>query len=121
MPPARIWPSAPMFQNFIIKAGAMATAAPSRGTAIFTVSRRPVWVPREPRIMSAYTIMGLWPSRSIIRAPSSRASTMAAARMAQAFPRAISVRLAMRTRGSRWSAAFTWAAIRPQPPFPTGS
>jgi len=52
MAPAMICPSAPMFQNFIRKAGAMATAAPSRGRAILTVSALAVLVASAPATMS---------------------------------------------------------------------
>ena len=49
--PAVIWPSAPMFQNFILKQGAMARAVPSRGTAMRAVCRMAVGLPSAPERM----------------------------------------------------------------------
>ena len=52
MPPTMIWPSAPMFQNFILNAGAMARAAPKSGMATRTVTLAVDGPPREPVMMS---------------------------------------------------------------------
>ena len=52
MPPMVIWPSTPMFQNFILKAGAMARDAPSKGMAILMVCWMASLPPKLPPIMA---------------------------------------------------------------------
>ena len=47
-PPMRIWPSAPMFQNRIWKAGARPTAMHSRKAVSLTVTQVRFRVPKAP-------------------------------------------------------------------------
>ena len=111
--PIRICPSAPIFQNRILNAGASASAVPRSGIAIFSIPILAVPVARDPFAISAYTVKGLCPSASISRPPVISASNTDERRIIHAFPRAISPRLTMRIRASFLS-CFS-RAIMPSP------
>jgi hypothetical protein len=53
MPPTRIWPSAPMFQNFILKAGARPMAMHSIIMVSRMVAQERLGVPKAPSNMAA--------------------------------------------------------------------
>jgi hypothetical protein len=59
--PIMICPSAPMFQNFILKATAMPRDAMVRGMAFTITSLNLYLEPKAPLSMDWYTANGFWP------------------------------------------------------------
>ena len=83
--PARICPSPPMFQNFILKAKEIPIAVIRRGTAFLIVSWITVLDPHAPFTIETYTENGLCPSIRITIPPVTSERTNAAARIPHAF------------------------------------
>ena len=115
MPPMRIWPSAPMFQNRILKAGARPTPMHSSIMASRMVTQDRRSVPKAPSTMASYTCTGF----SLVTAKMNRPLTTRdkitpITRMPHALGVAMASRLAMRSRGSL--CCLTWL-IPPRPPF----
>ena len=100
-PPARTCPSAPIFQNFILNAGANAIPIQSRVTRSRSAHEKRMDVIKVPLNITPYTEMGFSPVTAKIKiASTTSASTMASARISTLFPIEAPSRLMIRTKGS---------------------
>ena len=108
--PARTCPSAPMFQNRILNAGVTAREMHSSIARFCSSTQVLRFVPTAPLIMAAYTCIGSSPvSSMVMTAQAMSASTIAAARMAQALYQGRAARLEMCTRGTRFCYSSSFA------------
>ena len=86
--PTRVWPSAPMFQKRILKAGVTAREMPSRTATLRKVTQIRREVPNAPERMVPYTLKGFLPVRMVVIKPQkTKASSKMPPRISSALDR----------------------------------